>query len=61
MGALNTHPSSFHYCNDQGILQETGFKGEGDSKSSQSKIQCFGTQAHARNPGYEVPDTRYLV
>ena len=41
MVALNTRPSTFHYCNDPGILFRTNNAGKGGRHGSQSKIQCF--------------------
>lgn len=59
--SLYMRPSTFHYYNDHGILQKTGNTGKGGGKSSQGKIQCLDSQAHARGPGEEVPGTRYLL
>jgi hypothetical protein len=41
MGSLNTRPPTFHYQNDQGILQETGIPGKGGSTGSQGTMQRF--------------------
>jgi hypothetical protein len=41
MGSLNSPSPTFHYQNDQGILQETGDTGQGGSTSSQGTMQRF--------------------
>jgi hypothetical protein len=60
MGSLNTRSPTFHYQNDQGILQETGKPGKGGRTSSQGKIQCFGKQDPAHGAGKDIPGSRYL-
>ena len=61
MGSLNTRSPTFHYQNDQGILQETGYTGKGGSTSSQGTMQRFGKQAHAHSAGKDIPGSRYLL
>jgi len=41
MASLNSPSPTFHYYNDQGILQETGNTGKGGSTSSQGTMQRF--------------------
>ena len=60
MGSLNTRSPTFHYQNDQGILQETGNPGKGGSTSPQGTMQRFGKQAPAHGAGKDIPGSRNL-